>query len=221
MINKKGNTIDLVNFNTHVPTPLFMSSRGYGFVWNSASEGEMEFGMLRNRFTSDSTTLVDYAITSAPPGDYDTLQRRLTAMTGRSPLPPDFSLGYLHSKLRYENQTELIQLAQNFHDYKIPVSLLVIDYQSWAHQGDWGLDEGLWPNVSYMAERVKELTGAEIMASLWPSVEDASVNYAEMQVEGLLSATRSGPGTTDSWNSSYVRNYDSVRGKLSDSKIQC
>ena len=45
--------------------------------------------------------------------------------------------------------------------------MLVIDYQSWAHRGDWGLDSALWPNVSYMAAKVKELTGAEIMASLW------------------------------------------------------
>jgi alpha-D-xyloside xylohydrolase len=209
-VNKKGMVIDLVNFNTHVPTPLFMSSRGYGFVWNSPAEGQMEFGQLRIRFTSKVTTLVDYAITSAPAGDYDTLQRRLSAITGRAPTPPDWSLGYLHSKLRYENQTELIQLAQNFHDYNIPVSLLVIDYQSWAHQGDWALDPALWPNVSYMAQRVKDLTGAEIMASLWPSVEDASDNYMTMQSEGLLAATRSGPGTTDSWNGSYIRNYDST-----------
>jgi len=104
LVNKKGNVIDLVNFNTHIPTPMFMSSRGYGFIWNSAAEGEMEFGQLRNRFTSKTTTLVDYAITSALAGDYDTLQRRLSALTGRAPLPPDWSLGYLHSKLRYENQ---------------------------------------------------------------------------------------------------------------------
>ena len=72
LVNKKGNVIDLINFNTHVPTPVFMSSRGYGFVWNSASEGEMEFGQLRNRFTSKATTLVDYVVVSAPQGDYDT-----------------------------------------------------------------------------------------------------------------------------------------------------
>lgn len=213
MTNKKGQTVDLIGFNTHIPVPLFMSSRGYGFVWNSAAEGEMEFGMLRNRFTSKTTTLVDYAITSAPPGDYDKLQQQLSAMTGRAPQPPIWSLGYLHSKLRYENQTEFILLSEHFHEYKIPVSLLVIDYQSWAAQGDWGLDPGLWPNVSYMAERVKELTGAEIMASLWPSVSDYSSNYETMQIEGLLSATRSGPGTTDSWNGTYIRNYDSTNPK--------
>lgn len=210
MVNKKGQTIDLINFNTHIPTPMFMSSKGYAFIWNSAAEGLMEFGALRNRFTSDSTTLVDYVIMSAPEGDYDGLQQRLSAATGRAPAPPGWSLGYLHSKLRYENQSEFIQLAQNFHDKNIPVSMLVIDYQSWAAQGDWALDPALWPNVSYMAQRVKDLTGAEIMASLWPSVEDASDNYATMQNEGFLSATRSGPGTTDSWNGSYIRNYDST-----------
>lgn len=88
--------------------------------------------------------------------------------------------------------------------------MIVIDYQSWAHQGDWGLDPALWPNVSYMTEPVKQLTGAEMMASLWPSVEDSSVNYLEMQANGYLSATRSGPGTTDFWNGSYIRNYDAT-----------
>lgn len=210
MVNKKGQVIDLVNFNTHIPTPVFMSNRGYAFVWNSPSEGRMEFGALRNRFRADSTTVVDYAIVSAPQGDYDTLQQRLSAMTGRAPTPPDFSLGYLHSKLRYENQTEVMLLAQNFVKYKIPVSMIVIDYQSWAHQGDWGLDSALWPNVASMAAYVKNLTGAEMMASLWPSVEDASVNYLALQANGYLSATRDGPGTTDSWNGTYIRNYDST-----------
>lgn len=135
LINKKGSTIDMINFNANIPTPVFMSSKGYAFIWNSASQGRMEFGPYRNRITADSTTLVDYVIVSAPEGDYDTLQQRMSALTGRAPLPPAFSLGYLHSKLRYENQSEIIQLAQNFVKYDIPVSMIVIDYQSWAHQG--------------------------------------------------------------------------------------
>jgi alpha-glucosidase (family GH31 glycosyl hydrolase) len=61
-----------------------------------------------------------------------------------------------------------------------------------------------------MAKKVKDLTGAEMMASLWPSVADNSENYLELIANGLLSATRSGPGTTDSWNGSYIRNIDST-----------
>ncbi|KAK3065375.1 hypothetical protein LTS18_011898 [Coniosporium uncinatum] len=190
MINKHGQTIDLLNFNSYIPTPD---------AWSSV-----------HCETASHRTLVDYVIIGAPKGDYDGLQQKLSAATGRAPTPPDWSLGYLHSKLRYENQSEVIQLAENFVKYSIPVSLIVIDYQSWAHQGDWGLDPALWPNVSYMAQRVKDLTGAEMMASLWPSVEDSSANYRTMQTEGYLSATRSGPGTTDSWNGSYIRNIDST-----------
>ncbi|KAJ5991705.1 hypothetical protein N7451_007429 [Penicillium sp. IBT 35674x] len=209
-VNKKGSTIDLINFNTHIPTPVFMSNKGYGFVWNMPSTGRMEFSTLRNRFTSDATNVVDYFVVSSTPGDYDTLQQRLSALTGRAPVPPDWSLGYIQSKLRYENQSEVVLLAEEFNKRNIPVSMIVIDYQSWAHQGDWALDPRLWSNVAEMAAQVKNLTDAEMMASLWPSVADNSVNYLEMMARGYLSATRSGPGTTDSWNGSYIRNYDST-----------
>lgn len=101
-------------------------------------------------------------------------------------------------------------LAQNFRDRGIPVSLIVIDYQSWVHQGDWGLDPALWPNVTTMVAQVKNLTGAEMMASLWPSVSDHSVNYLDMMAQGYLATTKFGPDTTDSWNGSYIRNYDST-----------
>lgn len=211
LVNKKGMIIDLINFNTHIPTPVFMSNKGYGFVWNMASTGRMEFGLLRNKFTADAATVVDYVIVASPKaGDYDTLQQRLSAITGRGPVPPDWSLGYIQSKLRYENQTEVVLLAQEFQKRQIPVSMIVIDFQSWAHQGDWALDPRLWPNVAEMSQKVKKLTNAEMMASLWPSVADNSVNYLDMMAQGFLSATRSGPGTTDSWNGSYIRNYDST-----------
>ncbi|KAE8154103.1 glycosyl hydrolases family 31-domain-containing protein [Aspergillus avenaceus] len=210
MVNKKGTVIDLINFNTHIPTPVYMSNKGYGFVWNMASQGRMEFGQLRTKFTAASATVVDYVIVATTPGDYDTLQQRLSALTGRAPTPPDFSLGYIQSKLRYENQTEVELLAQRFKDHNVPVGMFVIDYQSWAHQGDWGLDPRLWPDVAAMSKKVKDLTGAELMASLWPSVADNSLNYAELQANGYLSATRDGPGTTDSWNGSYIRNVDST-----------
>ncbi|KAJ5666581.1 hypothetical protein N7462_010990 [Penicillium macrosclerotiorum] len=193
LVNKKGMTIDLINFNTHIPTPVFMSSKGYGFVWNMASTGRMEFSTLRNRFKTDAATVVDYLIVASSPGDYDTLQQRLSALTGRAPTP-----------------RIVVLLAEQFHKRKIPVSLIVIDYQSWAHQGDWSLDTSLWPDVADMSKKVKNLTNAEMMASLWPRVADNSLNYLEMMAQGFLSATRSGPGITDSWNGSYIRNYDST-----------
>lgn len=88
----------------------------------------MEFGTLRNKFTTDSASVVDYVVVASDPGDYDTLQQRLSAVTGRAPVPPDWSLGYIQSKLRYENQTEVINLAKEFKRRNIPVSLIGIAY---------------------------------------------------------------------------------------------
>lgn len=61
-----------------------------------------------------------------------------------------------------------------------------------------------------MAAKVKELTGAELMVSLWPSVEDKSVNYVDLQRQGLLATTRDGTGITDSFEGVYTRLIDST-----------
>jgi hypothetical protein len=56
-----------------------------------------------------------------------------------------------------------------------------------------------------MAAEVKRLTGAEMMVSLWPSVEDLSVNYIALQEQGLLAIERGGTGVTDSFAGAYTR----------------
>lgn len=38
MINKKGSVIDMINYNSHIPTPVFMSNKGYGFVCKLTKE---------------------------------------------------------------------------------------------------------------------------------------------------------------------------------------
>jgi alpha-D-xyloside xylohydrolase len=77
---------------------------------------------------------------------------------GRQPTPPDFILGYQQSKLRYFNQSQVLDVAQRFHDEKVNVSLIVVgepfdtfcvrlrivlinrsypDFFAWKFQGDW------------------------------------------------------------------------------------
>lgn len=67
-----------------------------------------------------------------------------------------------------------------------------------------------FPDPEGMAAKVKELTGAEMMVSLWPSVEDLSENYLTLQQNGLLATTRDGPGVQDSFAGVYTRLVDST-----------
>lgn len=62
-----------------------------------------------------------------------------------------------------------------------------------------------WPDPAEMAAKVKALTGAEMMVSLWPSMEDLSVNYLPTQMQGLLATTRDGTGVSDSFAGVYTR----------------
>ncbi|EIW79742.1 glycoside hydrolase family 31 protein [Coniophora puteana RWD-64-598 SS2] len=209
-VNKKGQSIDLINFNSFVPIPVYMSNKGYLQFFNMPSQGRMEFSPIRTRFISSEATAVDYWITTAEPGDYDTLQEQYTAVTGRQPTPPDFILGYQQSKLRYWNQTQVMDLAQEFHDRQVNVSMIVVDFFNWKYQGDWAFDPEYWSDPAEMASFVKNMTGAEMMVSLWPSVEDLSDNYIALQEQGLLATTRDGTGVTDSFAGVYTRLIDST-----------
>lgn len=71
-------------------------------------------------------------------------------------------------------------------------------------------NEEFWPDPAGMAADVKRLTGAEMMVSLWPSVEDLSVNYITLQENGFLATTRDGPGVQDSFAGVYTRLVDST-----------
>ncbi|KAF8868633.1 glycoside hydrolase family 31 protein [Infundibulicybe gibba] len=206
----KGQVVDLINYNSHVTLPVYMSNKGYLQFFNMPSQGRLEFGTLRTRFVASEATVVDYYVTTAQPGDYDALQQQYTGVTGRQPTPPDFMLGYQQSKLRYFNQTQVMDIAQRFHDEKVNVSLIVVDFFAWKFQGDWSFDPQFWPDPAGMAADVKRLTGAEMMVSLWPSVEDLSVNYLTLQENGLLATTRDGPGVQDSFNGVYTRLVDST-----------
>ncbi|KAJ7860899.1 glycoside hydrolase family 31 protein [Mycena leptocephala] len=209
-VNKKGQVVDLLNFNSQVALPVYMSTKGFLQFFNMPSQGRIEFTPYRTRFVADQATVVDYYITTAEPADYDTLQKQYTAVTGRQPTPPDFILGYQQSKLRYWNQSQVIDIAQMFHDEQVNVSLIVVDFFAWKFQGDWSFDPQFFPDPAGMAAQVKALTGAEMMVSLWPSVEDLSVNYLPLQEQGLLATTRDGTGITDSFAGVYTRLIDST-----------
>jgi alpha-glucosidase (family GH31 glycosyl hydrolase) len=82
--------------------------------------------------------------------------------------------------------------------------------RSSVERTDRSFDPQFFPDPAGMAAQVKALTGAEMMVSLWPSVEDLSVNYLPLQEQGLLATTRDGTGITDSFAGVYTRLIDST-----------
>ena len=99
-LNKKGSVLELAHRNSQSSVPFFVSSRGYGFLWNNPAIGTAAFGTNVTEWSAKSTKKLDYFITAGIEANY-------TAATGRTPMMPEYGMGYWQCKLRYRTQEEL------------------------------------------------------------------------------------------------------------------
>jgi len=213
LLDQKGAVIDLVQRNTEVSVPFALSSRGYGLLWNMPGAGRVELGANRTRWTADAARQIDYWVTTGPtPAD---IVSRYARATGLPPMLPEWASGFWQSKLRYRTQDELLEVAREYKRRGLPLSVIVCDYFHWTRQGEWRFDPAEWPDPQAMVDELREL-GAELVVSIWPTVNPNSANYAEMGRRGFLVRTTAGlPLHLAFWDKgtdgqAFMRYYDST-----------
>lgn len=117
------------------PVPFFMSTKGYGVFLHNSFATEWDMGATtddRYSFKAAGGEL-DYYFMYGP--DFSSILSDYTALTGRSPLLPQFALGlhagtYSGGTWGYEKETSdkyVVQLARKFRELGIPVDLLWLD----------------------------------------------------------------------------------------------
>ncbi len=190
-LNQKGAVIDLVQRNTEVSIPFLLSSRGYGLLWNHPGIGRVELGTTVTRWVCEASRQWDYWVTAAD--EPASLLRAYGDAVGRAPMLPEWASGFWQCKLRYKTQDELLGVAREYKRRGLPLSVIVIDYFHWTRQGEWRFDPQEWPDPEAMVAELDRL-GVKLMVSVWPTVNPASENYAEMEDLGLLVANERGIG---------------------------
>jgi alpha-D-xyloside xylohydrolase len=183
LLDQKGAVMDLVQRNSEVSVPFALSSRGYGFLWNMPGVGRVELGANRTRWIADAARQIDYWVTTGPaPAD---IVSNYVRATGLPPMLPEWASGFWQSKLRYRNQDELLEVAREYKRRGLPLSVIVCDFFHWTRQGEWRFDPAEWPDPQAMVDELREL-GAELLVSVWPTVNPNGETYAEMDRRGLL-----------------------------------
>ena len=152
------------------------------------STGVCELAKNRTRWISDSVRQIDYIVIGGEPKK---ACETLSSLTGHAPQIPDWALGLWQSRLRYETQEQVLEVAKKYKELDIPLSVIVIDYFHWTEQGDYKFDPKYWPNPKEMADKLHEM-GVKLMVSMWPTVNEKSENYREMLDNNMLIRTRSG-----------------------------
>jgi alpha-D-xyloside xylohydrolase len=188
-LNQKGMVLDLVQRNAEVSVPFLVSSRGYGFLWNLPAVGRAEFAENGTRWVADAARQIDYWVTTGD--DPSAILSNYADATGHTPVLPDWAAGFWQSKLRYENQEQVLEVAREYRRRDLPLDVIVVDYYHWPHLGDWRFDEDEWPDPKSMLNELAAMD-VRLMVSVWPSLSPLSENYQPMRDAGLLIATEQG-----------------------------
>lgn len=200
-LDKKGAILELAHRNSQASVPFFVSSRGYGFLWNNPAIGTATFGANKTEWYAKSTKKLDYFITAGDtPAD---IMRNYTAAVGRTPMMPEFGLGYWQCKLRYRNQGEILAVAREHKKRGLPMDAIVVDFFHWTMQGDFKFEPRDWPDPDAMVKELKSL-GIETVVSVWPTIDERSENFGEMASKGYLVNADRGSGLHMTWMGNTV-----------------
>lgn len=188
-LDHKGLVTDLVQRNGEVSIPFVLSSRGYGFLWNNPAVGRVEMAANRVRWVAQECDQIDYWVSVADRPS--TILRRYADAVGHAPVLPDWATGLWQSKLRYQTQDELMNVARRYWDEGIYPSVFVSDYIHWPAMGDFCFDRDEFPEPKAMVDQLGSM-GARLMVSVWPTVSPLSRNAEELRERGFLVRNRNG-----------------------------
>ena len=184
----KGCSFDLRHVNAKCTIPYIYSSLGYGFIWNNPAVGTIELSNNRTRWSVSATKRLDYVVIGGTPRQ---VCSELADLTGHAPVMPHWATGFWQSRLRYETQEDLLEVARRYKAEGIPLSAIICDYFHWSEQGDYKFDSGYFPDVKAMTDELHKM-GVRLVVSMWPTINGGSENYNFMRDNNMLIRTARG-----------------------------
>jgi len=275
-LNVRDIPVRLLQANTNIAIPFFISTKGYGLLWNNAAltdfdpateaipldgtgagtfrtgqEGEYGFLLSGNdrsklRLSVDGQQIIDiknmwvagsagakihlaanttYKVMAESGGNTklsvrapsDTMAFRSETgegvdyyfiygpepsqiiaqyrdFTGAVPLLPRWAYGFWQCRERYSSQQQILDTAAEFRKRKIPVDVLVQDWQYWGRYG-WNamrFDEHDYPDPAQMTTQLHQ-ENLHLVASVWAKFGSETAVDQDMQKEHLLLPSAADP----------------------------
>jgi alpha-D-xyloside xylohydrolase len=119
------------------PIPFFLSSNGYGMFVHTSAPVTFDFGKYydaHNVIYSGDENL-DLFIFLGEPKD---ILSEYTALTGRSPVPPLWSFGFWMSRITYNSEDQVREVAKQLRAHRVPADVIHLD-TGWF-ETDWRSD---------------------------------------------------------------------------------
>ena len=201
-MNYKGRNQDMAIQYMTGAIPVLLSNKGYGLMWDNYSASNFygaEAGNMKFKYVSESGTMVDYYFFYGP--DFDHIIALYREATGQAPMFPKWSFGLFQSQDRYQSQTEVLSVKDNYRNNHIPIDCIVQDWYYWypAGIGSHIMDPTNYPNPKAMVDTLHK-ANIHAMISIWPVFASGTNNFNELKNAG---------GLTDiTWKDVMTQNYD-------------
>lgn len=183
LLDQRNIELMLSQDNTNISIPFFVSSKGYGVLWNSAAVTDWN-----NRFrpvlaiSSNDADAVDYYYVAGP--TFDKVIAGYRRLTGTAPLFPRWAYGYWQSKLAYSSSEQLLGIAAKYRALHIPIDNLVLD-EGWETVFGSRSFNQKFPDPKAMMQRLHE-EHVQLMVSIWPLFQPGSKNFEELDAKGYF-----------------------------------
>jgi len=112
---------------------------------------------------------IDYIVIAGP--EADAIMRVYRDLLGATPILPVWAYGYVHCRERFHSSKEIIDTLDEFRRRKLPVDVMVQDWQYWGKYG-WNamrFDENHYPDPALLVREV-HARNARFMLSVWSRV---------------------------------------------------
>jgi len=131
----------------------------------------LHFGPVRpmTQWQSPVAEAIDYVVIAGPSADE--VMRGYRDLLGAVPIMPRWAYGFIQCRERYNSQAEILENAREFRKRRLPVDVIVQDWQYWGKYG-WSamrFDETDYPDPAAM---VKDLHALDMrfMLSVWAAI---------------------------------------------------
>jgi len=159
--------------------PIYLSVPAYAGLHNDGSYMAFFENSFPARFTfKDETDIVFnngalrcYLI----PGPVNRCLDRFTELTGRPNLPPRWSLGYHQCRWSYRNEAEVMEIADGFKKYNLPLDTIHLDIHYMDGYRVFTVDKKCFPDLRRLSDTLAE-RGIKLVTILDPGVK-SDENY--------------------------------------------
>jgi alpha-D-xyloside xylohydrolase len=188
-MNYRGRQVKLVQSNTEAVSPFLISTRPYGILWDNYSKTIFNDDQLGMSMWSDVADRIDYYFIAG--NNMDDVISGYRDLTGKAPMYGKWAYGYWQSKEHYENRAELLSIAKEYRQRRIPIDNIIQDWDTWEGQQNWNqlfFDSIKFPQPKEMIDILHKMN-FHVMVSDWCSFGPNTAVYKDMQQKGFLYPT--------------------------------